>query len=399
MQQAAFIVSYSRTPIGSFGGILAGFSAPVLGGFSIKNAITKINLAPSLIEEVIMGNALPAGLGQNPSRQAALFAGLPNEVICSSVNKVCASSAKAIMFGSQNIMLGLSDIIVAGGFESMSNAPYYVERTINPMRIVDVTLIDGLKKDGLWDVYNDYHMAIAAEKAAKNLGITREMQDEFAIESYKRAEKANENNWYKGEIDPVELVDKKTGEKKLITQDEEYKRVIYEKVDRLKPAFSSDGTITAANASKVNDGGIALVLMSEKKLKELGIAPIAKIIGFADAEQAPSEFPTTPAKAIPIALKRSGYSIKDMDSVEIHEAFSCVALSNMKVLGINHSITNLNGGAVSIGHPLGVSGARTVTSLISVLKRTGGKRGVVGVCNGGGGASSIVIELVQEAKS
>ena len=394
MQQPVYIVSYSRTPIGRFGGLLSKFSAPQLGAFSIKQAISKINLAPAAIEEVIMGNALAANLGQNPARQAALLAGLPDEVICSSVNKVCASSAKAIMFGAQNIMLGLSDVVIAGGFESMSNAPYYIDRTINPMRITDYLLIDGMKKDGLWDVYNDYHMAIAGEKAAKKMGITREMQDEFAIESYRRAEKANANNWYKGEVDAVELVDAKSKEKYLMTNDEEYKHVMYEKITKLKPAFSPDGTITAANASKVNDGGIAIVLMSEKKLNELGINPIAKIVGFGDAEQAPSEFPTTPAKAIPVALKRSGYSLSDMDAFEIHEAFSCVTLANMKVLGIDHSITNLHGGAVSIGHPLGASGARTVTSLISVLKRTGGKRGAVGVCNGGGGASSLVIEMV-----
>lgn len=393
MKQVAYIVSYSRTPVGSFGGMLTRFSAPQLGAFSIKKAIEKIKLQPSLIEEVVMGNALPAGLGQNPSRQAALFAGLPNETVCSSVDKVCASSLKAIMNASQSIMLGLNDIMIAGGFESMSNVPYYIERTIAPMRIADLTLIDGLRKDGLWDVYNDYHMAVAAENAAKKMGITRQMQDEYCIESYRRAAHANEKNWYKDEVDPVEWTDAKTGEKKQMTQDEEYKKVIYEKVPKLKPAFAKDGTITAANASKVNDGGIAIVLMSEKKMKELGISPIAAIIGFADAEQAPSEFPTTPAKAIPIALKRSGYSLKDMNAVEIHEAFSCVALSNMQALGINHSITNLHGGAVSIGHPLGASGARTVTSLISVLKRTGGKRGVVGVCNGGGGASSLVIEM------
>ena len=390
---AAYIVSLSRTPIGRFGGQLTGFTAPQLGAFSIKNACTKINLQPSQVEEVIMGNALQANLGQNPARQAALFAGLPNEVICSSVNKVCASSAKAIMLAAQSIMLGLSDVVIAGGFESMSNTPYYLDRSINPMRIADVTLIDGMRKDGLWDVYNDYHMATAAEKASKTLGITREMQDEYAIESYHRAEKANANGWYKGEVDPLELVDKKTKEKHMMTEDEEYKYVIYDKITKLKPAFAADGTITAANASKINDGGIALVLMSEKKMKELGLTPIARIAGFGDAEQAPAEFPTTPSKAIPVALKRAGFKLSDLNAVEIHEAFSCVALANMKELGINHSITNLNGGAVSIGHPLGVSGARTVTSLISVLKRTGGKRGVVGVCNGGGGASSIAIEM------
>jgi acetyl-CoA C-acetyltransferase len=394
MKQLAYIVSFSRTPVGSFGGSLARFAAPQLGAFAIKAALEKIKLPPALVEEVIMGNAMPANLGQNPARQAALAAGLPNEVICSSVDKVCASSLKALMHASQSIMLGLHDVVIAGGFESMSNVPYYVERSIAPSRITDLTLVDGLRKDGLWDVYNDYHMAVAAENASKKMGITRQMQDDYCIESYKRAAAANENNWYKNEIDAVEWLDPKTNEKRQVVQDEEYKKVIYDKVPKLKPAFVQGGTITAANASKVNDGGIAVVLMSERKMKELGLKPVAAILGFADAEQAPSEFPTTPAKAMPLALKQSGYQLKDMSAVEIHEAFSCVALSNMQVLGINHSITNLHGGAVSIGHPLGASGARTVTSLISVLKRTGGKRGVVGVCNGGGGASSMVVEMM-----
>jgi acetyl-CoA C-acetyltransferase len=392
--QTVYIVSYSRTPVGRFGGALAGFTAPQLGAFSIGNALSKIGLKPQEVDEVIMGNVLSANLGQNPARQSALFAKLPNKVICSSVNKVCASSAKSIMFAAQQIMLGHSNVVVAGGFESMSRAPYYLDRGINPMRITDYTLADGMKKDGLWDVYNDYHMAIAAEAAAKELGITRKMQDDFAIESYKRAEAANAGNFYAGEIDPVEIENPKTKEKQYIKEDEEYKHVLYDKIPSLKPAFIPDGTITAANASKINDGGVALVLMNEATVNRLGLKPLAKVVSFGDAEQDPSQFPTTPSKAIPVALQRGGYTMKDMDAVEIHEAFSCVALANMKALGIDHSITNLNGGAVAIGHPLGASGARIVTSLISVLKRQGGKRGVVGVCNGGGGASAVVVEMV-----
>ncbi len=388
------IVSMSRTPIGRFKGVLSNLSAPQLGAFSIRAAVQKIGLKPELVEEVIMGNVLSAGLGQNPARQAALGAGLSDAVICSSVNKVCASSAKALMLAATSIGAGISGVVVAGGFESMSNTPYYMSRGVNPAKIGDYTLEDGIKKDGLWDVYNDYHMAAAAELVSAAMGITRKMQDDFAIESYKRAHLANENKWYAGEIDPISILDNKTKKESLITEDEEYKQVFYDKIPTLKPAFSATGTITAANASKINDAGIALVLMSEEKVKELGLKPLAKIIGFADAEQNPSQFPTTPSKAMARALALSGYTLADMQAVEIHEAFSCVALANMQELGIDHSITNLHGGAVALGHPLGVSGARTVTSLISVLKRTGGKRGVCGVCNGGGGASSLVIELM-----
>ncbi len=389
-----YIVSMSRTPIGSFNGVLAEFTAPQLGSFAIKSAIEKIKLSPDKVEEVIMGNVLGANLGQNPARQSALFADLPESVICSSVNKVCASSAKSIMFGATNIMAGLSDVVIAGGFESMSKTPYYLERTLNPTKISDYTLLDGIKKDGLWDVYNDYHMANAAEDVAAEMKITRQMQDEFAIESYKRAHTANENNWYKDEIDAVKIIDKKTKAETLITQDEEYKHVFYDKIPQLKPAFSPTGTITAANASKINDAGIALVLMSEAKVNELGIKPLAKIVAFADAEQKPSKFPTTPSKAMVKALALSGKKLNEMDAFEIHEAFSCVALANMQELGITHAVTNLNGGAVALGHPLGASGARVVTSLISVLKRLGGKYGAAGVCNGGGGASALVIEVI-----
>jgi acetyl-CoA C-acetyltransferase len=392
--KAVYIVSMSRTPIGRFHGTLAGFTASQLGSFAIQKAIEKIKLSPAEVEEVIMGNVLAANLGQNPARQSALFAGLPDSVICSSVNKVCASSAKSIMFGATNIIAGLSNVVVAGGFESMTNTPYYLDRNVNPSKISDYTLLDGIKKDGLWDVYNDYHMANAAEDVALELNITRQMQDNFAIESYKRAHIANENNWYEREIDAVKITDKKTKAETLVTQDEEYKHVFYDKIPFLKPAFSPTGTITAANASKINDAGIALVLMSETKVNELGLKPLAKIIAFADAEQNPAKFPTTPSKAMIKALALSNKKLSDMDTFEIHEAFSCVALANMQELGINHSVTNLNGGAVALGHPLGASGARVVTSLISVLKRLGGKYGVAGVCNGGGGASAIVLEMI-----
>jgi acetyl-CoA C-acetyltransferase len=392
--KTVYIISMSRTPIGRFNGALADFTAPQLGAFSVRNAIEKIGLSPDSVEEVIMGNVLGANLGQNPARQAAIFAGLPESVICSSVNKVCASSAKAIMFGATSIMAGLNDTVIAGGFENMSKTPYYLDRSLNPNKISDYSLLDGIKKDGLWDVYNNYHMATAAEAVAAEMNITRQMQDNFAIESYKRAHTANENNWYKDEIDPVKIIDKKSKTETAITQDEEYKHVFFDKIPKLNPAFSPSGTITAANASKINDAGIALVLMSEEKVNKTGIKPLAKIIAFADAEQKPSQFPTTPSKAMIKALVLSGKKLRDMDAFELHEAFSCVALANMQELGINHSVTNLHGGAVALGHPLGVSGARVVTSLISVLKRMGGKYGAVGVCNGGGGASALVVEMV-----
>ncbi|MCS7072859.1 MAG: acetyl-CoA C-acyltransferase, partial [Bacteroidia bacterium] len=307
------------------------------------------------------------------------------------VNKVCASATKAIMLAAINIELGLTELSIAGGFESMTNAPYYLEKARFGYKLGHGTLIDGMVKDGLWDVYNDIHMATAAEAVAKELEITRKQQDEYCIRSYQRATKAWESGWLNDEVFPVEV---KIGkETKWITEDEEFRKVKYEKIESLPPAFQKDGTITAANASTINDGGVAFVLASAKKAEALGIQPIAWIRGFGDAAQKPERFPTSPSLAIPRALAHAGFSLNQMDTVEIHEAFSAVALANMKQLGIGPEITNLHGGAVSLGHPLGATGGRIITSLISVLRRNGGKRGVVGVCNGGGGASAMVLEL------
>ena len=389
--EAAYIVSMARTPIGSFGGQLSGIQASKLGAHAIKEALKRISLDTKLVQEVYIGNVLSANLGQAPARQAAIFAGLPNETICTTINKVCASSLKTTMLAAQSIMLGLQDVLISGGFENMSATPYYLDKARTGYKLFDGTLIDGLIKDGIWDVYNNCHMATAAEKVASRLGISREDQDNFCIESYKRATNATQNGWLNAEIAPFPLQDK-SGVTSYMQEDEEYKKVVYEKIPKLKPAFDPNGTITAANASKINDGGAALVVVSERKLHELNIKPLARIAGFADAEQDPLEFPTSPSVAIPKAIQIAGLKSADIAVYEIHEAFSCVALSNMKRLGIDHSVTNLHGGAVSLGHPLGATGARTLCALISVLKRTHKRYGVVGACNGGGGASAIVLE-------
>ncbi|MCZ2356853.1 MAG: acetyl-CoA C-acyltransferase [Bacteroidia bacterium] len=389
--ETAYIVSMARTPVGSFGGQLSGVHAAKLGAHAIAAALKRISLDSKLVEEVYMGNVMSANLGQAPARQAAIFAGLPYEVICTSINKVCASSLKTVMLATQSIMLGQQDIIIAGGFENMSATPYYLDKARTGYKLFDGKLIDGLIKDGVWDVYHDCHMAIAAEKVAARLNISREDQDNYCIESYKRAALATQNGWMKAEIEPFLLQDK-SGTEKYMIEDEEYQKVIYDKIPKLKPAFSPNGTITAANASKINDGGAALVIMSERKMKELNLKPLARIAGFADAEQEPLEFPTSPSLAIPKATRMAGLSAKDIAVYEIHEAFSCVALSNMKRLEIDHSVTNLHGGAVSLGHPLGATGSRTLCALISVLKRTNKQYGAAGACNGGGGASSIVLE-------
>ena len=384
------IVSAVRTPIGSFGGSLAQFSATQLGGFAIKAAIEKAGLKPEQIQEVYMGNVLSANLGQAPATQAAKFAGLPN-LPATTINKVCASGTKAIMLAAQSIANGDNDIIIAGGMESMSNVPYYLDKARNGYRLGHGQITDGLVKDGLWDVYNDYHMGSAAELCATECNISREAQDNFAITSYKRAQAAQTSGKFAGEIVAIEVKDRK-GDITLVDTDDEPTAVKFDKIPSLKPVFKKDGTVTAANASTLNDGAAALVLMSADKAKELGLIPLAKILGFADAQQAPEWFTTAPSKAIPLALHKANIDIKDVDYFEINEAFSVVSLANNQLLNLNEDHVNVNGGAVSLGHPLGASGARIVVTLLSVLTQNDGKIGVAGICNGGGGASALVIE-------
>lgn len=386
------IVSAVRTPIGSFGGSLAQFSATQLGGFAIKAAIEKAGLKPEQIQEIYMGNVLSANLGQAPATQAAKFAGLP-DLPATTINKVCASGTKAIMLAAQSIANGDNEIIVAGGMESMSNVPYYLDKARNGYRLGHGQITDGLVKDGLWDVYNDYHMGSAAELCATACNISREAQDDFAIESYKRAQAAQTSGKFAGEIVAVEVKDRK-GEITLVDTDDEPTAVKFDKIPSLKPVFKKDGTVTAANASTLNDGAAALVLMSADKAKELGLTPLAKILGYADAQQAPEWFTTAPSKAIPLALHKANIDIKNVDFFEINEAFSVVSIANNQLLELNDSQVNVNGGAVSLGHPLGASGARIVVTLLSVLAQNDGKIGVAGICNGGGGASALVIETL-----
>ena len=386
------IVSAVRTPIGSFGGSLSQFSAPQLGGFAIKAAIERAGLQPGQIQEVYMGNVLSANLGQAPATQAAKLAGLP-DLPATTINKVCASGTKAIMLAAQSIANGDQEIIVAGGMESMSNVPYYLDKGRNGYRLGHGQLTDGLVKDGLWDVYHDYHMGSAAELCAAECNISREDQDHFAIESYQRAQAAQTAGKFSGEIIPVEVKDRK-GEISLIDTDDEPYAVKFDKIQTLKPVFKKDGTVTAANASTLNDGAAALVLMSKEKAEELGIKPLAKILGYADAQQAPEWFTTAPSKAIPLALLNAKTDIKAVDFFEINEAFSVVSIANNQKLDLNTDYVNVNGGAVSLGHPLGASGARIVVTLLSVLEQNNGKIGVAGICNGGGGASALVIEKI-----
>jgi acetyl-CoA C-acetyltransferase len=384
------IVAAVRTPIGSFGGSLASLSATDLGGIALKGALEKAGVDPKEVQQVIMGNVISANLGQAPARQAAKKAGLPDTVECTTVNKVCASGTKAIMFASQAIMLGQADVILAGGMESMSNVPYYLDKARFGAKYGHSQMIDGLMKDGLWDPYNDYAMGNAAEHTAKEMGFTREQQDEFAIESYTRSAKAAKAGKKKDEIIPITIESR--GKTTVIEDDEEYLKVDFTKVAGLKPAFIKDGTVTAANASTLNDGAAAVLLMSREKADELGIKPLARIRGFADAEQAPEWFTTSPSLAIPKALKHAGVDASEVDFYEINEAFSVVSLANNKLLNLEGDKVNVYGGAVSLGHPLGASGARIVTTLLNVMQNEGGKIGVTGICNGGGGASSIVLE-------
>ena len=384
------IVAAVRTPIGSFGGALASLSATELGAIALKGALDKAGVAPELVEQVIMGNVISANLGQAPARQAAKKAGLPDTVECTTVNKVCASGSKAIMFAAQAIMLGQADVILAGGMESMSNVPYYLDKARFGAKYGHGQMIDGLVRDGLWDPYHDFAMGNAADATAEHYGITREEQDAFARQSYERSAAAAQAGKKKEEIVPVTITVR--GKDTVVSDDEEYTKVQFEKFAGLKPAFTKTGTVTAANASTLNDGAAAVLLMSREKADELGIKPLARIRGFADAEQAPEWFTTTPSLAIPKALKNAGLSAEDVDFYEINEAFSVVSLANNKLLNLEGTKVNVYGGAVSLGHPLGASGARIVTTLLSVLNQEGGKIGVTGICNGGGGASSIVLE-------
>ena len=386
-----YIISAVRTPIGSFGGTLSTVSAPQLGAAAIKGALSKAGIDAKEVQEVYMGNVLTANVGQAPARQASIYAGIGYNVPCTTINKVCASGSKAIMLAAQSIMLGHNDVVVAGGMESMSNVPYYADKARWGLKLGHSQLIDGLIKDGLWDVYNDFHMGNAAELTAKEMNISRQQQDEYAIESYKRAANATNTGYSKDEIVPIEIP-QKGGQPIFIEEDEEYKKVNFEKIPTLKPVFQKDGTVTAANASTINDGASALVLMSKEKAEQLKVKPIARILGFADSEQAPEWFTTTPALAIPKALKYAGVEQKNVDYFEINEAFAVVPIANAMKLNIDYSRLNIFGGGVSLGHPIGCSGARIVTTLINVLDKKKAKIGVTGICNGGGGASAIVIE-------
>lgn len=385
-----YILAAVRTPIGSFGGALSSISAAQLGATAIKAAISKSGIMPNLVQEVFMGNVLSANLGQAPATQATKFADLP-DIPATTINKVCASGAKAIMLAAQSIALGINDIVVAGGMENMSNVPYYLDKARTGYRLGDGKLIDGLVKDGLWDVYNNFHMGSAAELCAAEYAISRAEQDAYAIESYKRSQAAQASGKFKNEIVPVEVINRK-GEVSLITDDDEIYAVKFDKIASLKPVFQKDGTVTAANASTLNDGAAALVLISQEKATELGLKPLAKIVSYADAQQAPEWFTTAPAKAIPTALEKAGLKLDQVDYFEINEAFAVVSVANNKILKLNPSKVNVHGGAVSLGHPLGASGARIVVTLLNVLAQNKGKIGVAGICNGGGGASALVIE-------
>jgi acetyl-CoA C-acetyltransferase len=386
-----YIVSAVRTPMGSFNGSLSGISAPRLGAVAIKGALDKINLDGAEIQEVFMGNVLQANLGQAPARQAAIYAGLSNTIPCTTVNKVCSSGMKSVMLGVQSIMLGDNDVVMAGGMENMSQAPYYLDKARTGYKYGNGQIIDGLTKDGLIDVYNNYPMGNAAELCAKECNISREEQDEFAIESYKRSAKAWKEGKFADEIVPVEVPQRK-GDPILFAEDEEYKNVKFEKIPHLRTVFQKDGTVTAANASTINDGASAIVLMSKEKMESLGLKPLAKVISYADAAQAPEWFTTSPSKALPRALDKAGIKASDLDAIELNEAFSVVGIANIREMGLDPAKTNINGGAVSLGHPLGNSGSRILVTLINVLKQNKGKYGGAGICNGGGGASAFVIE-------
>ena len=390
MNKEVVIVSAARTPIGSFLGALSTVSAPKLGAIAIKGALDKINLKPELVQEVLMGNVVQAGTGQAPARQAAIFSGIPDTVPCTTINKVCASGMKTVMQAAQAIALGDADIIVAGGMENMSLIPHYFHAR-SATKFGTASLIDGMQKDGLVDVYSQEAMGVCADACATEYTFSREDQDAYAIQSYKRSAAAWETGKFNNEVVPV-AVPQRCGDDIIVSEDEEYKNVRMDKIPTLRAAFSKDGTVTAANASTINDGAGAMVLMSKEKALELGLKPLATIKGYADAAHEPKWFTTAPAKALPKALKRAGVDLKDVDFFEFNEAFSVVGLANMKILGLNDSNVNVNGGAVSLGHPLGCSGVRILITLLNVLEQNDAKIGAAAICNGGGGASALILE-------
>lgn len=391
MQEETYIISTARTPIGSFGGVLSPLSATELGAKAIKGAIEKINLDPTLIEEVYMGNVVSANLGQAPARQAALGAGLAHETICTTVNKLCASGMKSATLAAQAIRLGDADLLVAGGMENMSQIPFYLPKARYGYGYGNGEVVDGLLRDGLTDAYDNCAMGVCGDRTATQREITREQQDEYAIRSYRRSAEANEKGYLREEIVAVQVPQRK-GEPLLVSEDEEFKKVNFEKIPTLRPVFSTDGTVTAANASTINDGGAAMILASGRKVKELNLKPIARVVAYADAEQEPVWFTTTPIAATRKVLKKAGMQLSDIDYFEINEAFSVVALAYMKELGLDPDKVNLFGGAVSLGHPLGVSGARIMGTLINVLHQKQGRYGLAAICNGGGGASAVILE-------
>lgn len=388
------IVSAVRTPMGSFMGGLSTVPATKLGATAIKGALDKINLDPSLVQEVFMGNVLQAGVGQAPAKQAAIGAGIPNTVPCTTVNKVCASGMKAMMFAAQAIRCGDADIVVAGGMESMSQAPFYSMNMRNGNKFGNTNLLDAIYNDGLQDAYSKEAMGVSGDKTALKYEISRDEQDDFAIESYKRSAKAWDEGKFKDEVVPVE-VPQRRGDSIVVSEDEEYKNVKFDRISDLRPAFTKDGTVTAANASTLNDGASAVIMMSKEKADELGIKPLAKVISYADASHEPEWFTTAPAKAVPKALNKAGLKASDVDFWEFNEAFSVVGIVNTRLLELDPSKVNVNGGAVSLGHPLGNSGSRIMVTLINVLKQHGGKIGGAGICNGGGGASAMIIENIE----
>ena len=390
MTKEVYIVGAKRTPLGSFNGSLASVSATKLGAVAIKAALEQANIQPEMVQDVLMGSVLQAGLGQAPARQAAKFAGIPDNVPATTVNKVCASGMKAIALAAQSIQLGYADVVVAGGMENMSQVPHYLPGSRSGYKYGNINMLDGIITDGLTDVYSQTLMGSCAEICADEYNFTREDQDNFAIESYKRSAKAWAEGKFANEIAPVTVQTRKGDV--IVSEDEEYKNVDFTKIPGLRAVFKKDGTVTAANASTMNDGAAALILVSGEKLKELGLTPLAKLVGAADAEQAPEWFTTTPSKALPIAAQRAGISVADLDYVELNEAFAVVGLANNKLLNLSADKVNVNGGAVSLGHPLGASGARIIVTLINVLKQNNGKFGGAGICNGGGGASAMVIE-------
>ncbi|MEI6947792.1 acetyl-CoA C-acyltransferase [Paraflavisolibacter sp. H34] len=391
MSTSVFIVGMARTPVGSFNGALASVQAPQLGAIAIKAALERAGITAAQVQEVFMGNVVSANIGQAPAQQASIYAGIPTSVNCTTVNKVCASGMKAITLAAQSIRCGDNDIVVAGGMESMSNIPYYLEKARNGYRLGHGMLIDGLIRDGLWDPYKDYHMGNAGELCNTTYNITREDQDNFAKDSYIRAAKAWEEGLFNDEIVPVEVGGKTPV---LVSEDEEHKKVNFDKMGALKPAFDKEGSITAANASKLNDGASAVVLMSEAKMKELGVKPLARLVAYADASQNPEWFTTTPVMAMQRVLDKSGLTVDDIDFFEVNEAFSCVAIINARELNIPTEKLNVWGGAVALGHAIGSSGARITITLCSILQRHGGRYGLAGICNGGGGASALLLERV-----